>query len=250
MKKFVISVILVFIMVASVFLSGCVLGEVITGSKNLATEEFNFSDFTRVEVGSAFQVEIIQSSSYSISITADDNLFDFIQVSKAGKTLKIRLKSGYNYQSITTKAQITMPELHELGLSGATHGSVEGFETPGDFELDLSGASELIGNIAVSDNAQFNLSGASKLELIGSANNVTIKASGASDVRLANFSIHDADIGLSGASDATVNLDGTLDANLSGASHLRYIGEPTIENLNISGSSEIENIPSSSGYSG
>jgi hypothetical protein len=243
MKKFVISVILVFIMVASVFLSGCVLGEVITGSKNLATEEFNFSDFTRVEVGSAFQVEIIQSSSYSVSITADDNLFDFIQVSKAGKTLKIRLKSGYNYQSITTKAKITMPELYELGLSGATHGSVEGFETPGDFELDLSGASELIGSIAVNGEAQFNLSGASKLELIGSANNVTIKASGASDLRLADFSIHDADIGLSGASDATVNLDGTLDANLSGASHLRYIGKPTTENLNISGGSEIENIP-------
>ena len=270
MRKFVISAILAVMLITSLSLSACVPVKAITGSKNLVTEEYDFSDFTRVEVVSAFQVEITQSTAYSVSITADDNLFDFVQVSKAGKTLKIRLKSGYNYQLVTTRAKITMPELDGFVLSGAARGSVVGFNVSGDFEISLSGASSLnmsdmsandikiglsgasrtSGDIITSGDAQFGLSGASRLELIGSANNVLIRASGASSLEMADFTIHDADVGLSGTSDATVNLDGVLDADLSGASNLRYIGEPTIGNLSISGGSELENIPSPSGSSG
>ena len=50
----------------------------VVGSENLVTKEKDFSDFTIVEVGSGFEVEITQSSSYSINITADDNMFDYI----------------------------------------------------------------------------------------------------------------------------------------------------------------------------
>ena len=119
---------------------------------------------------------------------------------------------------------------------------VERFRTPEDFEFDLSGASEVTGNIAISGDAQFNLSGASRVELEGSANDVIIRASGASNLKLADFSVHNADVSLSGASDATVNLDGRLDADLSGASNLSYIGEPTMGDIDISGGSELENI--------
>ena len=38
----------------------------------LITEEMEYSDFTAVDVGSAFQVEITQSSSYSVIITVDE----------------------------------------------------------------------------------------------------------------------------------------------------------------------------------
>ena len=52
------------------------------GSGNIETREFDFSDFTKVEIGSAFDFEIIRSDSNGISITADDNLFEHIQVTK------------------------------------------------------------------------------------------------------------------------------------------------------------------------
>jgi len=258
MRKSLISIILVAILI-TVSLSGCLRGGVVTGSGNLVTEEMNFSDFTRVEAGYAFEVEITQSSSYSVSITADDNLFDFIQVSKTGETLKIRLQSGYDYQSVTTRAKITMPRLFKLSLSGATHGTVEGFSSSEDFELDLSGASSLdmsgmsaedikiklsgassvTGDIAASGDAQFNLSGASAAELKGSANDMLIDASGASHLELADFLVNNADVNLSGASGSTINLDGRLEADLSGASYLRYIGEPIMGSIETSGGSVV-----------
>ncbi len=166
MRKTVNSIILVAILI-TVSLSGCLRGGVVTGSGNLVTEQMDFIDFTRVEVGYAFEVEVTQSSSYSVSITADDNLFDFIQVSKTGETLKIRLQSGYDYQSVTRRAKIAMPELRGLGLSGATQGAVIGFSSTEDFKLDLSGASRLeLAGFAV-NNADVNLSGASQLRYIG-----------------------------------------------------------------------------------
>jgi len=66
-----------------------------------------------------------------------------------------------------------------------------------------------------------------------------VEASGASDVELAEFTVTNADFELSGASNGTIDLDGTLDADLSGSSHLRYTGEPTIGHIDISGSSTL-----------
>lgn len=233
-------------------------GEVV-GSGNLATEEMDFSDFSIVEVGSGFQVEIAKSSSYSVNVTADDNLFDYIEVFKTGDTLTIRLKSGYTYQSITTRAEITMPELYELELSGGTRGNVEGFSSShefvlvlsggssldmvdmsvGDVEIDLSGGSNVDGSLTVSGDVQLILSGGSTIELEGVANDLGISASDGSHLELSDFTVHNANVNLSGGSQATVNLDGRLDADLSGGSHLLYIGEPTMGDIQMSGGSTV-----------
>jgi len=234
MKKAMVAVLMA-VLLASGLLAGCVGW--VPGSGNLNTQEFNFSDFTRVEAGSAFQVEIAQSDTYSISITADDNLFDSIQVSKEGETLKIGLKRAIP-SFRTLKAEITMPDLYGLKLSGAARGTVEGFSSSHDFILDLSGASKVTGDITAGD-ADFDVSGAGTVQLQGSASDLAIAASGASRVELDNFPVNNADVTLGGASRATVNLDGRLDADLSGASKLSYIGEPTMGDINTSGGSTL-----------
>ena len=230
-----------------------------TGSGNLETQEFNYSDFTRVEVGNAFEVEVVPSSSFSIVITADDNIFDYLNVSKSGETLRIWLRSGYHYRNYTARAEITMPELYRLELSGATSGNIGGFSsahdfilglsgasslnisdmTAGDIRFDLSGASSLNGSITADGNARFEVSGASSVTLSGSANDLNADVSGASHLGLDNFPVDNANIELSGASNGTINLDGTLNADLSGASHLYYIGEPTMGDIDRSGGASI-----------
>jgi hypothetical protein len=75
MKKTLIVVIAIVAVVAAVStviaLRGWPAG--LVGSGNLETESYAFSDFTEVEIGSGFEFEIEQSSSYSIDVTADDN---------------------------------------------------------------------------------------------------------------------------------------------------------------------------------
>jgi hypothetical protein len=86
---------------------------------------------------------------------------------------------------------------------------------------------------------RFGLSGASFIELEGSADDVIIDASGASNVKFGGLSVGDASIDLSGASGATVNAGGSLDVNLSGASRLSYLGSPTLGNISVTGGSTI-----------
>jgi hypothetical protein len=210
----------------------------LVGSGNLETEEYAFTNFNEVEIGSAFEFEIKQSSSYSINITADDNVMDYVQVSQDGETLKIRLRRFISIGPVTLRASVTMPQLHGLTASGASHGTVSAFSSTEDLDITVSGASRVTGNI-IAGNVEFGISGASTIQLEGSANDIDANVSGASHLNLDDFTVNNADINFSGASSGTVNLNGRLDANLSGASTLWYIGEPTSTDINTSGGSTV-----------
>ncbi len=259
MRKAIIPIILVAVLAAALLL-GCETA----GLGNVVSEEKDFTDFTHVDVGSAFEVEITRSDSFSIIISADESLFDYVEVSKVGETLKIYLKPRHIFTDFTLeakplRAEITMPALYGLQLSGASKGTITGFKSSEDFslgvsgassleildievgdaEFEVSGASRVSGNMSA-DDAEFEVSGASSIELSGSADKIMVEVSGASRVDLADFPIKDADVKLSGASEATVNVKGRLDTALSGASRLYFYGNPTMGNISVTGASTIK----------
>jgi len=223
----------------------------------IVSREMDLTDFTNISIGHAFKVDITQSDSYSISITANENLIDHIDVTKSGNTLKISIQPLHFAVRPTLEARITMPVLNKLRLAGATKGKVRGFKSQESFDLNLSGgstleidmeasdarfevsgASKFCGNIKVTD-AEFVLSGASRAELKGSANNVILSAWGASKLDLADFALNDTTIHLKGASQAAVNVHGRLDLDLSGCSRLKYTGNPVIQEVSVSGASTL-----------
>jgi len=212
---------------------------VLTGSGNLETKEYAFTNFTRVEVSSAFEFEIKQSSSYSINVTADDNVIDRVQVSQDGQTLKITVGGAPTiFRSVTLKASVTMPELGGLAVSGACSGTVSNFNSTEAVSITVSGASRVTGDITAGD-IEFDISGASTIQLEGSADDMIAAVSGASTCNLGDFTVNDADVNVSGASTGTINLNGRLDANVSGASTLLYIGDPIMGTIDVSGASTL-----------
>ena len=238
-------------LVLVVLLAGCTLPEVIssrvtsiTGSGNVVTQEEDITGFDKVDVSHAFKVDISQGQAFSVVIRIDDNLVQYLEVVKQGSTLKIGLKPGRRYNTrkitrkITMEAEVTMPELSGLELSGASQGTITGFESSKTLNVDLSGASHLRGDIEAGD-AWFDVSGASQMNLTGSAQDVVIDASGASQVDLSAFPVADAHVDASGASKATVNPSGQLDVNASGASHVYYVGSPTLGKIDTSGASSV-----------
>lgn len=213
--------------------------EAVAGSGNVVSQAMQFENFTQVDVGGAFAVDISHSNLYNITITADDNLMERIQVSNERHILLIDLQPG-EYQNTTLKAEITMPKLEGILLSGATRGTVTGFASADDLSVRLSGASLLEGKIEIG-NGDFRLSGASRVSLAGSAHGVSISGSGASNLELSDFAVVRASIDLSGASKAALNVRGTLDVvELSGASHFSYTGDPAVKEVSTSGASTME----------
>ena len=237
-------------------ITGC--GPAVTGSRKLEPREMDYSNFTKLNVGYTFEVEITRADSFFVSITLDDNLYDYLDVSQTGSTLRIRLKPGYSYLRTTQRATITMPDLRGLNLSGASRGDVSGFSstdsldidlsgassldidgvTAGSTDFDISGASKVSGSMEIAD-GDFNVSGASTVELEGTATDVTMNVSGASRMRLRDFAVDNADVVLSGASSATINAGGSLDVNASGASTVIYTGNSVLGDIDVSGASTV-----------
>ena len=237
MNNLKLSLAILFALLLVVVPLGCIVGSV-TGSGNLTTEEKSYSGFTEIEAHYGFQLEIISSSTFSIEITADDNVHKYIDVDKDGDRLKIRMESPRNYNSVTLKARITMPDIYLLDLSGGSRASITDFSSSHDLKLGLSGGSRITGDITAGD-ADFDLSGGSQVDLIGSVDDLKVDGSGGSQLGLESFRVNNADMNLSGGGRATVNVTGTLDVNLSGGSKVEYIGEPTLGDVDLSGDSTV-----------
>ena len=234
-----------------------ILSGPVAGMGKVETREFDFSDFTNVEVACCFEVEILRSDSYGVTVTANESLFEYVNLGKSGNTLKISVKPFRFHSRPSLKARISMPVLSKLRLSGAAKCRVGGFSSQESLDLNLSGASKLDidieagksrveisgastlhGNMKLGD-SEFILSGASRAELKGSANNVELSAWGACWLGLAEFGVKDTNVNLKGASTAAVNVSGKLDLDISGGSRLCYSGGPTMGTINISGASTL-----------
>ncbi len=256
MKKIVTIILAVLILTPVLLMSGCAeVGPSVT-------RQYSFTDFTRVQVGSAFQVEITPSNTYSISITAPENWFEHMTVEKASGTLEVGLSFGFwNFWhniGARPKLVVTMPALEILDMSGATTGTAKGFKSAKDFKLELSGASTADIDIEAYDTSvtvsgashlngqleahdiRLNISGASTVTLDGTMNNLNLQVSGASHATLDKLNGNDARIELSGASHASVSIDGTMDVFLSGASSLQYTGNPILGTVDITGASSLQ----------
>ena len=228
---------------ASAMLAGCmptIGGTMVTGSGRASTQEYDLSGFSKVNVSSAFRAEIRQGESYRVSVTIDDNLVEYLDVRVEGGTLHIGMKPrvSIGFRNTTQRAEITMPALEGVELSGATQGTVSGFASDRPLEVEVSGASRLRGDITAGE-TRMNVSGASTVEVEGAASGLDIEASGASSVRLDNFATQDARVEVSGASNATVNAKGKITGTASGASTVNYIGEPASVRVDSSGASNV-----------
>jgi len=141
MKKLTL-VVSMLLLLASSAVVGCDF--TVTGSGNLQARDMDFNGFDVVEIGDFFMVDIVQSDSYKVSITADDNIFKYLDISQDGHTLRIGMKKALRrYKNITLKAELTMPQIQRLVMSTETTGTIRRFNIKHDFELIVSKFSSL-----------------------------------------------------------------------------------------------------------
>lgn len=173
-----------------------------------------------------------------LSITADSDLINSVQIRVSDDTLRIGIEPGLTLERATLRAEITMPELTAVQLSGAVHANIDGFFPQPAIELRASGASSFEADLDT-QRLTLHLDGASIALLRGFAATADLEASGASQLELSDLRIEDADIGLSGASAADVSVLEHLDADVSGASSLQYDGDPELGDVDVGAGSSI-----------
>ncbi|MFP3898710.1 MAG: head GIN domain-containing protein [Dehalococcoidia bacterium] len=240
--------------------------ETMTGPEKAGERDYPVEGFTEVRVSNALEFEITQGKDYSVKATGRDKLLESLKVDVSGQTLKLSLDSGTHswlglgwkhLSAGDVKVAIIMPELRKLAVSGAARGTAKGFKSDRDFEMELSGASKadidieagrttiaisgagrVSGELKAQETAVA-MSGASRCELAGTASKLHLDSSGASHADLSRLQVKDADVSISGAGKARINMNGTLNVRLSGASSLACEGEVVVGQRKITGASSM-----------
>ena len=149
------------IIIFSGLLSGCIT--IGGGGGTPVTKSFNYSNFTKIQIGNAFNFQVTYGQTFSVSIDATNTTLARTIVSQSGDTLKIQLSGWFIGFHNTANVSITMPRLLGIDASGACHGNASGFQSSDDFNVKLSGASGLDVDMK-SGNLQADISGVSSLK--------------------------------------------------------------------------------------
>ena len=244
------------------------------------TETRAVSGFTGIDASSAFEITVTKGNTESLTVEADENAMPYVRSEVKQGVLHLYLDNNKKVRNIKTlKATVVMKNLEKVSLSGACKLTGNGTFTPdafsgncsgashfdlhlntGQMTVKTSGASKINLHADVAGKAKFDMSGASKLnvelkavdvqfyssgsnklEITGSASDILVDVSGASNISAGDFSVNSASVKSSGSCSITLNVAETLNVNSSGASSVHYKGSPVI-NAKTSGASKIRQL--------
>jgi hypothetical protein len=222
MKKIVL-----FSLVIFVFATGCreIAGRRVKGSGHIITENRTATGFNSIDVSGAIDVFVKQDSTTSVKVEADDNILEYIEVHTEGSTLEIYTENNINLRpSNKIKVYISNPLYKEFQVSGASSVRCENEITSADaLDVGLSGASE--GSLELNaPKVSVNLTGASNASVKGKTKDFEGSVSGASEIRGFDLLSENANVDASGASHIEIYASVKIDGQASGASSVNYKG--------------------------
>jgi hypothetical protein len=205
-------------------------GRLVNDTQTLA---FEFSNFTDISVLSVFKVTVLQGPEYSVEVTVDADILDKVQVTQTGATLRFELLFGDN-NAETLEAVVTMPVLNRIdtNANAVAHVTLRDFNQD-QMMVNVGGVSYLRGEGLTIRNLNSTVSGVSLLDF--------------GDIR----PIANANIDISGVSQATLNMDvgSTLAGSVgtgqgTGVSTLFYYGTNVNVNVATDGLSRVTRLGS------
>jgi len=210
------------------------------GSGHQISETRKVSDFTRLDISGGYKINLKQDSSLTLNITADDNLLKYIKTKVDGNTLHI-----YSRKNMCNSGQMTINigirTLEKLKSSGAIEVTGDGKIVTKDLTFDMSGASKVTLDLDAA-NVTTDGSGATEIFLTGRANAHHVDMSGVGKVHALDFVVGDYYIETSGASECQINATHSLEVHSSGASEIKYRGNPPSVTNDKSGASSLEKV--------
>jgi len=199
-------------------LSGCRYGRGVRGNGHVVEKEINVSNFERVDLSGIYSVDISIGDEQSVSVKAEENLMKYLKVKVSNNTLIFDTKRNLSPRK-GIKAFVVLKSLKGINASGASFAKAENIDAA---------------------NISIDISGASKVEISGSSDNLELDVSGAAKLYAKNFVCKKISADVSGAGNAVINVIEKLYADVSGAGSLNYYGNPNDFSFDTSGAGSIK----------
>ncbi len=190
----------------------------IKGSGHLETHEFNLADLNAVSIHGAFDLNVRMGKKQQISVTIDDNLWENLEIKVTNGVLVMDWEESCRPDS-DCSIDLVLPHLKEVSVHGACDAEIDDFK---------------------GESFCFDVHGAADLQIDGEVEELEIKISGAGDVDAKDLKASHVKVRISGAGNATVFAEKSINARISGVGNLTYYGNPEDENTNVSGIGSIK----------
>lgn len=203
---------LILIILLGLALNGCNtvslgIGQ-LRGSGKVTNERRDVGSFTAIEASGVGDVIITKGDTDALIVETDDNLQASVLSEVRGNTLYLGMESNTSMNNVTHMVfNVTVRDLKQITLSGAVR--VSAHNLSGDMLTVLH-------------------SGAGSITCDGAVNEQDVTLSGAGRYDGAALASDQATVNLSGLGSVVVQVRNRLDATVSGAGSIEYIGSPDL----------------------
>jgi hypothetical protein len=197
-------------------------GPQISGERSTLTPAL--ADFAGIEASGRWDLTVARGDAWRVELDVPVELVERIEARVEDGRLVLGLEGWRgdcgDSDRCRMNARITLPELREVRLSGATTVDFSGFDGE-RLTIETSGASEIDGRSSRYDE-------------------LDLTTSGAGDVDLDEVPVTNAEVSVSGAGSIELRMaGGRLTGELSGAADVRYSGTVSEENVSKSGAADV-----------
>jgi hypothetical protein len=215
------------ITLAVLFITVSVQGQwrkTVYGNNKVVTRERKTESFTGIKVSTGIDVYLKQGDTETLSVEADENLHEYILTEVRGGVLNVYTEANIR-EAERKRVYVTMKDIRSVMTTSA--GDVFG-ETPvksDRLELSASSAGDIKLEVFARE-IEVDLSSSGDITLKGQADILNADLSSAGDLNAFDFKVREADISVSSAGDADINVSEKITARASSAGDINYMGDP------------------------
>jgi hypothetical protein len=217
-----------------------------TGSKKVKSENRTVDPFERIQASGILQLTVTTGPAQSITVATDDNLMASVRTEIRSKTLYIDT-TGDLHPSDGIRVTVALPALEDLRVAGTVVALVErrtqedtdfNAMATGTSSIELSGVKAKALDVALSGTSTLTakdfqckslhlvLDGTVTAKASGAADKVYVDMNGTSKADLLQVAAKEVSATLNGTNSADVNVSESLTVRATGASTVRYVGNP------------------------
>ncbi|PHQ57552.1 MAG: DUF2807 domain-containing protein [Lutibacter sp.] len=238
MKKLFISVLV--LLITSTNINAQFFTKKIKGNGDIVTKSRRVTDYDKIAVAGAFDVELFKGKEGVITIKADENLMEYIITEVKKGTLKIKTKKGYNINTRKTIIiRVPFKNIDAVSLAGSGDVYSEDVIDSSELKLNIAGSGNL--NLKVSTkNLKSSIAGSGNINLSGDTDQLTCSIAGSGNINSYNLKAGIATVKIAGSGNVKVNAIHEIHAKNVGSGNIYYSGNPNIEKVTSVGSGSIK----------
>ena len=178
---------------------------------------------------------VSQDSKYAFELTADANIFDYIDVRVEDGVLTVDVTKGARIKSMKGKAVLFLPKIKEIEAAGSGDIVLSECKIPAAVSrFNVSGSGSISADIEA-ETVLAEISGSGDILLRGKAENLKCSVSGSGGIQAFDLPAVNVDCTIAGSGSIEVNAQKMLAAKIAGSGSVLYRNTPEVR-MNISGS--------------